>query len=151
MIRDLERYRFAAETLHGVATVAVICAACAEDARRDGVVHVFDYLFPSIGDVQKVIDEHEDDVHGVSAEVLRLAARLVTEGARHGSPSMLQRRLRQDHGVAVSFEESLGILSRLQDAGVVGPVDPRKHSHPVLLDTAGALAALAESVKEVTR
>lgn len=150
MIRDLERYRFAAETVHNIGTVAVFCTACSEDENARPI-HVFDFLFPSIGDVQTVIDEHENDVHGVSAEVLRLAAVLVTEDPRHGSPSMLQRRLRQDHGVAVSFEESLGILSRLQDAGVVGPVDPRKHSHPVLLDTAEALAALAETPKEATR
>lgn len=147
MIRDLERYRFATETVHNIGTVAIFCTACAEDENARPM-HVFDFLFPSIGDVQKVIDEHEDDVHGVSAEVLRLAVMLVTEGARHGSPSMLQRRLRQDHGVAVSFDEALGILGRLQDAGVVGPVDPRKHSHPVLLDQAEALAALAETVKE---
>jgi hypothetical protein len=142
MIRDLERYRFAADTLHGVATVAVLCTVCAEDAERDGVVQTFDFLFPSIGDVQKAIDGHENDVHGVSAEVLRIAVDLVTEGTRHGSPSMLQRRLRRDHGVVVSFDEALGILSQLQDAGVVGPMDPRKHSHPVLLDRAEALTAL---------
>jgi hypothetical protein len=141
MIRDLERYRFAADSLHGVSTVAVFCTACSGDD-DDAPMQVFDYLFPSIGDVQKIIDEHENDVHGVSAEVLRLAALLVTEGPRHGSPSMLQRRLRQDHGVSVSFDESLAILARLQDAGVVGPVDPHKHSHPVLLDREEALAAL---------
>ncbi|MFD8226876.1 hypothetical protein ACFV16_22195 [Streptomyces massasporeus] len=143
MITDPERYRFAADSMHGISTVAIICTTCSGGDEEAAVpVQVFDYLFPSIGDVQKIIDEHENDVHGVSAEVLRLAAVLVTEGPRHGSPSMLQRRLRQGHGVAVSFDESLAILARLQEAGVVGPVDPHKHSHPVLLDRAEALTAL---------
>jgi hypothetical protein len=151
MIQDLERYRFAADSMHGVATVAIVCAACNKQDDDAEPLHVFDFLFPSIGDVQKIIDEHENDVHGVSAEVLRLAVQLVTEGARHGSPSMLQRRLRQDHGVAITFDEALHILGRLQDAGIVGPVDPRKHSHPVLLDRDEALAALAETSKEGAR
>lgn len=149
MIQDLERYRFVGASLHGVATVAIVCTACSEDAESDGVVHTFDFLYPSLGDVQKVVGEHENDAHGVSAEVLRLAAELVTQGARHGSPSMLQRRLRQDHGVVVSFDESRAVLARLEEAGVVGPVDARKHSHLVLLDRGEALAAVAEHTEAV--
>jgi predicted RNA-binding Zn-ribbon protein involved in translation (DUF1610 family) len=66
--------------------------------------------------------------------LLHVAAELVTEGARHGSPSMLRRRLRQDHGVVITFEVACAILVELQGAGVVGPVDPVKHSHPVLME-----------------
>jgi predicted RNA-binding Zn-ribbon protein involved in translation (DUF1610 family) len=76
--------------------------------------------------------------------LLRIAAELVTEGARHGSPSMLKRRLRQDHGVAVTFEVALAILAQLQGAGVVGPTDPATHAHPVLLDRERALTAVDE-------
>lgn len=65
--------------------------------------------------------------------LLRSAARFVTDGARHGSPSMIRRRFRQEHGVDITFETACAILIELQGAGVVGPVDPKKHSHPVLL------------------
>jgi predicted RNA-binding Zn-ribbon protein involved in translation (DUF1610 family) len=76
--------------------------------------------------------------------LLHIAAQLVTEGARHGSPSMLTRRLRQDHGVSVNFETARAILTQLQGAGVVGPVDPATHAHPVRLDRHEALAAVDE-------
>lgn len=150
MIRDLERYRFAADSMHGVGTVAIFCTACSEGAEQSVAVHVFDFLFPSIGDVQKIIAEHEDGVHGVGTEVLRLAVVLVTEGPRHGSPSMIQRRLRQDHGVAITFDEALSILDRLEVAGIVGPADGSR-ARAVLLDRAEALAALAETAREATR
>ncbi|MFH8805272.1 hypothetical protein ACH4F6_37985 [Streptomyces sp. NPDC017936] len=71
-----------------------------------------------------------------------LAAELVTTGARHGSPSMLTRRLRQDYGLEVTFEEAKDLLRQLEAVGIVGPVDPRKHAHPVLVDRDAALAAL---------
>jgi hypothetical protein len=74
--------------------------------------------------------------------LLRIAAELVTEGPRHGSPSMLKRRLRQDHGVVITFDVARAILIELQGAGVVGFVDMEKHSHPVLLDRDAALTAV---------
>jgi len=74
--------------------------------------------------------------------LLRTAAEFVTEGARHGSPSMLKRRFRQDHGVEITFEAACAILVQLQGAGVVGPVDPATHAHPVLLHRDQAAAAV---------
>lgn len=139
---DPERYRFVATSLHGVATVALLCATCGEAENFDGCIHVFDFLYPSTGDVQKVIDEHESSRHDADTRVLRLAAELVTTGARHGSPSGLKRRLRQDHGIDVTFAEAQVILRRLEAAGVVGPMDGWKHSHPVLMDHETALEAL---------
>lgn len=141
MITDPERYRFVATSLHGVATVAILCTTCGEDEDAEPT-HVFDFLYPSTGDVQKVIDEHESSARGADAQVLRLAAELITTGARHGSPSGLKRRLRQDHGVDVSFAEAQALLSRLEAVGVVGPMDGWKHSHPVLLDRDEALEAV---------
>lgn len=62
MIQDPERYRFAVDTLAGVATVAILCATCheAEDAQP---VKIFDYSYPSLGDVQAAVDEHEASWH----------------------------------------------------------------------------------------
>lgn len=60
---DPERYRFAADSLQGVATVAILCASC-HDAGGDEPVIVFDFLFPSLGDVQAAIDAHETGRHG---------------------------------------------------------------------------------------
>lgn len=76
--------------------------------------------------------------------LLLTAAGFVTEGARHGSPSMIRRRFRQEHGVAITFEAACAILVQLQGAGVVGPVDPQKHSHPVLLHPDETEAAVTE-------
>lgn len=76
--------------------------------------------------------------------LLRVAAELVTEGPRHGSPSMLKRRLHQDHGVIITFEAARAILVELQGAGVVGPVDVATHSHPVLLHRDQIEAAVVE-------
>ncbi|MFI8191380.1 hypothetical protein ACIF8T_21595 [Streptomyces sp. NPDC085946] len=74
--------------------------------------------------------------------LLRIATELVTEGARHGSPSMLMRRLNQDHNVQITFEAARAILAQLYAAGIVAPVDPATHAHPVLLDREEALAAI---------
>jgi hypothetical protein len=75
--------------------------------------------------------------------VLRIAAGIVTTGARHGSPSGLKRRLRQDHGIDVTFTGAQTILGRLEAAGIVGPMEGWKHSHPVLMDREGALSRLS--------
>jgi predicted RNA-binding Zn-ribbon protein involved in translation (DUF1610 family) len=74
--------------------------------------------------------------------LLRIAAELVTEGPRHGSPSMLMRRFSQDHHVNISFEVARAILAQLYTAGIVASVDPATHAHPVLLDRDEALAAI---------
>lgn len=63
MIADLERYRFVATSLHGVATVAILCTTCGEDEAKDGHVHTFDFLYPSLADAQKVMAEHEESKH----------------------------------------------------------------------------------------
>jgi hypothetical protein len=73
---------------------------------------------------------------------LRTAAEMATDGTGRISPSALMRRLSQDHGVRVTFEESQTLLGKLETAGVVGPVDPRKHAHLVLMDRVQALSAL---------
>ena len=142
MITDPERYRFVADSLHGVATVAVLCTTCGEAEDWDGRIHVFDFLYPSLADAQKVMTEHEELKHDADAAVLRIAAEIVTTGARHGSPSGLKRQLRQDHGVDVSFAEARAILRRLEAVGIVGPMDGWKHFHPVLMDRETALEAL---------
>lgn len=142
MITDPERYRFVADSMYGVATVSILCATCGEAEDADGRIHTFDFLYPSLADVQKVVDEHESSEHDGDTRVLRLAAELVTAGARHGSPSGLKRQLRQDHGIDVSFAEAQALLGRLEAAGVVGPMDGWKHSHPVLLERDEALEAL---------
>ncbi|MGW2213232.1 hypothetical protein [Streptomyces sp. NPDC001781] len=139
---DPERYRFVSDSLHGVATVALLCVACGEAEDWDGRIHVFDFLYPSFGDVQKVIAEHEGARHGAEVKALRAAARIVTTGARHGSPSGVRRALRQEHGIDVTFAEVQSLLRRLEAVGIVGPVDPGKHSHPVLMDPEAALEAL---------
>ena len=74
--------------------------------------------------------------------ILHAAAELVTEGPRHGSPSMLQRRLRQDLGVTVTFEVARAVLAHLHTAGVVGKVTPSTHAHPVLMDRGEALKTI---------
>lgn len=64
MTVDPERYRFAADSLQGVATVAILCASCHEAGGDDEAVKVFDFLYPSLGDVQTAIDAHETGRHG---------------------------------------------------------------------------------------
>lgn len=76
--------------------------------------------------------------------LLRVAAELVTEGARHGSPSMLKRRFRQDHNVVITFEAACAILVELQGAGVVGPFDAETLSHPVVLERDEIEATVAQ-------
>lgn len=63
MTLDPERYRFAADSLAGIATVAVLCAACHEADENTEPVVVFDFQYPSIGDVQTVIERHEAGRH----------------------------------------------------------------------------------------
>jgi DNA segregation ATPase FtsK/SpoIIIE-like protein len=141
-VKDPERYRFAADSLHGVATVAVLCANCSE-GEEGSPVHVFDFLFPSLADVRAVIAQHETAAHPDDAALLRHAVALVAE-TRMGSPSMLCRRLRQDHGIVVTFGGALALLNRMEDAGIVGPAEGSK-ARPVLLDQRAALAALEVS------
>lgn len=78
----------------------------------------------------------------MAVNTLRISASLVTTGARHGSPSMLCRRLRQEHGIAVTFAEALNILSQLKAVGIVGSMDDITHAHPVLLGREQALGVL---------
>jgi hypothetical protein len=67
VISDPERYRFAADTIAGVATVAVLCVTCHQSVGEDaGTVRVFDFSFPSLADVQDVVDEHETAQHPAS-------------------------------------------------------------------------------------
>lgn len=66
MIADPERYRLVAASLHGVATVAILCAICNESEDTEPVI-VFDYLGPSIADVQAAAEEHEARAHGGAA------------------------------------------------------------------------------------
>jgi hypothetical protein len=74
--------------------------------------------------------------------LLRAAAELVTEPARHGSPSMLMRRIRQTRDIRIGFETARALLTDLYAAGVVGVYDRTTHAYPVLLDRQEALAAL---------
>ncbi|MGW0656457.1 hypothetical protein ACWD4T_48340 [Streptomyces umbrinus] len=76
--------------------------------------------------------------------ILHIATELVTEGPRHGSPSMIKRRLRQDHGIDVSFEVARAILAQLYGAGIVGKVDLTTHAHPVLMDRDQAVTTITE-------
>jgi hypothetical protein len=76
--------------------------------------------------------------------ILHLAAEYVTEWPQHGSPSMIRRRLRQEHGISVTFEVARSILAQLYGAGVVAPVDMKTHAHPVLMDRTAAIAAVSE-------
>lgn len=66
----------------------------------------------------------------VRTDLLALAARLVTE-TRHGSPSMLMRRIGQDHGIQITFDTARGLLGQLHTAGIVGP-DRGALGHAVL-------------------
>ncbi|MFI8499442.1 hypothetical protein ACIGFK_13235 [Streptomyces sp. NPDC085524] len=63
-------------------------------------------------------------------DLLALAATLVRQ-TRHGSPSMLMRRIGQDHGIRITFETARGLLAQLHEAGVVGP-DRGSLGHVVL-------------------
>lgn len=63
-------------------------------------------------------------------DLLALAARLAQE-TRHGSPSMLMRRIGQDHGIQITFETARGLLAQLHEGGVVGP-DRGSLGHEVL-------------------
>jgi hypothetical protein len=67
MIADLERYRFAPDSVAGIATVAVLCATCHEADQNTPAVVVFDFQFPSVGDVHAVIERHEAGRHGGGA------------------------------------------------------------------------------------
>jgi hypothetical protein len=77
-----------------------------------------------------------------TVDALKIATRYVTTGARHGSPSMLQRRLNQEHGLMISHDTALRILAELGAAGIVGSVNTTTHAHPVLLNRDAANEAL---------
>lgn len=74
--------------------------------------------------------------------LLHTATKLVTDSARHGSPSMLCRRLNQEHHVHITVDTARAILAQLYAAGIVGPVNTQTHAHPVLLERDGAQAAI---------
>lgn len=76
-----------------------------------------------------------------TVNVLRASADLVTE-TRHGSPSMLQRRLHRDWGIFLGHPAAKTLLVDLYAAGIIGPLNPATHAHPVLMDRADAAAAL---------
>jgi hypothetical protein len=82
--------------------------------------------------------------------LLRTAADLVTE-TRHGSPSMLTRRIHQDQGINIGFETARALLTDLFAAGIVGPVDQKTHAYPVLLDRQSATSALNDYIKAGSR
>lgn len=63
MIPDPERYRLAADSHEGVATVAIHCVTCVEAAEDAKPVTVFDFLWPSIADVQTAAEAHEAQTH----------------------------------------------------------------------------------------
>ncbi|MFF4090388.1 hypothetical protein ACFYY9_26430 [Streptomyces nigra] len=74
--------------------------------------------------------------------LLRIAAEYVTDGARHGSPSMLMRRLSQEHRVQIDFDVARRLFADLYGAGVTAPINLEKRAYPVLLERAKALAAV---------
>lgn len=76
-------------------------------------------------------------------DLLQIATDYVTRGARHGSPSMLMRRFNQEHRVPLTFNAARLLLVELFAAGIVGPIDVSKHSHPVLMTQEQAQEALA--------
>ncbi|WP_033287436.1 hypothetical protein, partial [Streptomyces sp. NRRL F-525] len=82
--------------------------------------------------------------------LLRIATELVTEGARHGSPSMLMRRIRQNHDITIGFETARALLTDLFAAGVVGPYNRDTHAYPVLLDRHDALSTLDDYIQSGT-
>jgi len=86
-------------------------------------------------------DEALTPQHG-EPDLLRIAADYVTSGVRHGSPSMIRRRLRQEHHVHLSVDGADRIMAGLYSAGIVGPYDPDRGEHPVLLTQAQATTAL---------
>ncbi|PBC72352.1 MULTISPECIES: hypothetical protein [unclassified Streptomyces] len=79
-------------------------------------------------------------------DLLRIATSLVTENIRHGSPSMLMRRINQDHGISIGFETARALLIDLYAAGIVAAVDRKTHAYPVLLERQAALTALESYV-----
>jgi hypothetical protein len=78
----------------------------------------------------------------IANNLLHTATRLVTDSARHGSPSMLCRRLNQECHVNISFEVACAILAQLHAAGIVGTVNAQTHAYPVLLDRNEAMDAI---------
>lgn len=73
-------------------------------------------------------------------DLLYAATELVTS-TRHGSPAMLQRRLKGDHGVRVTFKTALNLLDQMHDAGIVGP-DRNSIGREVILESNEAADAL---------
>jgi hypothetical protein len=82
--------------------------------------------------------------------LLRVAAELVTEGPRHGSPSMVMRRINQDLHIGIGFETARALLTDLFVAGIVGPFDREKLAYPVLLDRDAARTALSAYIQSGT-
>ncbi|MFD9630077.1 hypothetical protein [Streptomyces violascens] len=81
-----------------------------------------------------------------TVDLLSVAAELVTR-TRHGSPSMLMRRIHQDHGINITFDAASCILIHLYRAGIVGPRDTSTHACPVLMEREEAAKALKECRK----
>ncbi|WP_392750583.1 DNA translocase FtsK [Streptomyces sp. LN590] len=73
-------------------------------------------------------------------DLLYAATELVTR-TRHGSPSMLQRRIRKDHGVRITFGTAINLLDQMEAVGIVGP-DQGSIGRDVLLEPEDAAAAL---------
>jgi hypothetical protein len=89
------------------------------------------------------------DTQPNTLNLLRTAAELVTE-TRHGSPSMLMRRIRQGQGISIGFETARALLTDLGTAGITGPYNREKHAYPVLLDREDARFALNDYIKSGT-
>ncbi|MGW8679580.1 hypothetical protein ACWGNN_00675 [Streptomyces sp. NPDC055817] len=68
MTVDPERYRLAADSLNGVATIAILCATCHEADENAEPVKVFDFTYPSIADVQAAAEGHEAATHPAGRE-----------------------------------------------------------------------------------
>jgi hypothetical protein len=72
---------------------------------------------------------------------LQIATHLVTTTA-FGSPSMLVRVLRQQHGIETTFQGAQELLDRMQQFGIVGPANGSK-ARDVLMTPERAATALA--------
>jgi len=75
-------------------------------------------------------------------DLLHTAARMVVE-TRHGSPSMICRRLRQEHGVRVTFATAQHLLEQMHEVGIVGP-HRGSLAREILMDVESAAQALMD-------
>ncbi|MCX5145110.1 DNA translocase FtsK [Streptomyces sp. NBC_00338] len=73
-------------------------------------------------------------------DLLYAATELVTR-TRHGSPAMLQRCLKNDHGVRITYKTALSLLDQMHDAGIVGP-GQTSMGRQVLMESDDAVHAL---------